>query len=157
MLDISAKLQAALKRALNKVFPIENRSVKTCSILSSADLVPASKPEFGDFQINCALALAKEIKQPPRHIAKLIIDSLLTDEEFLKICNTPIIAGPGFINLTINPKTLISEIYIRLNDERLGVPQKKFSTSMKEEEEEEEEENQSSSLFILIRERKGGG
>ncbi len=134
MIEISTKLEEALNRALLKIFPKEGRSTTTSTILTSTNLVPASKPEFGDFQINCALALAKEIKQPPRQIAQQIADELQKDNYFLKICNTPIIAGPGFINISINSKTLISEIYSRLNDNRLGVPLKKFNPTNKKEE-----------------------
>ena len=128
MLEISARLEEALNRAFIKVFPQEDRSSKTSSILAGSNLVPASKPEFGDFQINCALSLAKEIKQPPRDIAQQIANQLQKDNDFVKICKPPVIAGPGFINLSINSKTLISEIHFRLNDKRLGVPLKKFST-----------------------------
>ncbi|WP_269609481.1 arginine--tRNA ligase [Prochlorococcus marinus] len=128
MLEISTKLEEALNRAFIKIFPKEDRSSKTSSILIGSNLVPASKPEFGDFQINCALSLAKEIKQPPRDIAQQIADQLQKDNDFVKICNPPLIAGPGFINLSINSKTLISEIHFRLNDKRLGVPLKKFNT-----------------------------
>ncbi len=136
MLEISAKLEEALNRALAKIFPKEDRSPTTFSILENTNLVPASKPEFGDFQINCALALAKEIKQPPRQIAQQIADQLRKDNVFTKICKEPIIAGPGFINLSINAETLISEIYNRLNDKRLGVPLKEFNPKKKEKEEE---------------------
>ncbi len=128
MLKISTKLEEILNRALVKIFPKENRSPKTSLILKDANLLPASKPEFGDFQINCALALAKEVKEPPREIAKKVANELQKDNDFLEICNTPIIAGPGFINISINSKTLISEIHIRLNDKRLGVPLKEFGT-----------------------------
>ena len=133
MLKVSDKLEEALTKALLKVFPKEARNTNTSSILTKANLVPASKPEFGDFQINCALALAKEIKLPPREIAQKIVDQLQKDNDFLKLCNAPIIAGPGFINLSINSETLISEIYFRLNDQRLGVPVKKFNPGNKEE------------------------
>ena len=128
MLEISARLEEAINRAFIKVFPKEEQSSKTSSILTGTNLVPASKPEFGDFQINCALSLAKELKQSPRAIAKQIADQLQKDNDFVQICNPPIIAGPGFINLSINSKTLISEIHFRLNDKRLGVPLKKFSS-----------------------------
>ncbi len=133
MLEISTKLEEALNRAFIKIFPKEGRSSKTSSILTGSNLVPASKPEFGDFQINCALSLAKEIKQPPRDIAQQIADQLQEDDDFVKICNPPLIAGPGFINLSIKSKTLISEIHFRLNDKRLGVPLKKFSSNQIEE------------------------
>ncbi len=128
MLEISARVEEALNRACIKVFPIENRNSKTSSILTGPNLVPASKPEYGDFQINCAFSLAKEIKQPPREIAQQIADELKKDNDFIKICNPPLIAGPGFINLSVNSKTLISEIHFRLNDKRLGVPLKNFSS-----------------------------
>ena len=134
MLEISARLEEALNRAFIKVFPKEDRSSKTSSILTGSNLVPASKPEFGDFQINCALSLAKEINRPPRDIAQQIAKQLQQDNDFVRICNPPLIAGPGFINLSINSKTLISEIHFRLNDKRLGVPLKKFSTDKIEEE-----------------------
>ena len=133
MLEISARLEEALNRAFIKVFPQEDRSSKTSSVLKGSNLVPASKPEFGDFQINCALSLAKEIKRPPRDIAQQIANQLQKDNDFVRICNPPLIAGPGFINLSINSKTLISEIHFRLNDKRLGVPLKKFSTDKIEE------------------------
>ena len=133
MLEISARLEEALNRAFTKVFPQEDRSSKTSSVLKGSNLVPASKPEFGDFQINCALSLAKEIKRPPRDIAQQIANQLQKDNDFVRICNPPQIAGPGFINLSINSKTLISEIHFRLNDKRLGVPLKKFSTDKIEE------------------------
>ncbi len=134
MLEISTRLEEALNRAFIKIFPKEDRSSKTSAILTASNLVPASKPEFGDFQINCALSLAKEIKQPPRDIAKQIADQLQKDNDFVKICNPPLIAGPGFINLSINSKTLISEIHFRLSDKRLGVPLKKFTRRKIEEE-----------------------
>ncbi len=131
MLEITAKLEKSLDRVLVNIFPIEDRSPKTTSILSSKILVPATKPEFGDFQINCALALAKEINQPPRDIAHKLANELQKDNDFLNICNAPTVAGPGFINLSVNSKTLISEIHFRLSDKRLGVPLKKHFSSQK--------------------------
>ena len=128
MLEISARLEEALNRTFIKVFQKGDRSSKTSSILTGSNLVPASKPEFGDFQINCALSLAKEIKQPPRDIAQQIADQLQKDNDFVQLCNPPLIAGPGFINLSINSKTIISVIHFRINDKRLGVPLKKFSS-----------------------------
>ena len=102
MLEISARLEKALNRAFIKVFPQEDRSSKTSSILTGSNLVPASKPEFGDFQINCALSLAKEIKQPPRDIAQQIANQLQKDNDIVRICKPPLIAGPGFINISVN-------------------------------------------------------
>ena len=133
MLTISTILEEALDKAFNEVFPKEGRSSRTSSILTGSNLVPASKQEFGDFQINSALSLAKEMKRPPRHLAQEIVDQLQKNNDFVKICNPPLIAGPGFINLSINTKTLISEIKCRFGDKRLGVPIKKFNRKKNEE------------------------
>ena len=85
-------------------------------------LAPASKPEFGDFQANGALPLAKPLKQAPRQIATAIVEQLQADPAFTDLCLEPQIAGPGFINLTIRPERLAAEVSARLGDERLGVP-----------------------------------
>ncbi|MGB7564102.1 MAG: arginine--tRNA ligase, partial [Prochlorococcaceae cyanobacterium] len=84
-------------------------------------LAPASKPEFGDFQANGALALAKGLGQPPRQIAAAIASQLAADPSFSELCLEPEIAGPGFINLTLRPERLAAELAARLGDPRLGV------------------------------------
>ena len=84
-------------------------------------LAPASKPEFGDFQANGALPLAKPLGQPPRQIAAAIVAELVADPAFTELCLEPAIAGPGFINLTLRPERLTTEVASRLGDARLGV------------------------------------
>ncbi|MCH2135391.1 MAG: arginine--tRNA ligase [Phycisphaerales bacterium] len=67
---------------------------------------PAGKPEFGDFQCNGALGLAKRLSRPPREVAQALIDAVdLTD-----LCEPPDIAGPGFINLRLSPQALAGAI-----------------------------------------------
>ena len=85
-------------------------------------LAPASKPEFGDFQANGALPLAKPLGQPPRAIATAIVEQLKADSAFNELCLEPQIAGPGFINITLRPEQLALEVQTRLGDQRLGVP-----------------------------------
>ena len=85
-------------------------------------LVGASKPEFGDFQANGALPLAKPLRQSPRAIASAIVAELKMDPGFAELCGEPEIAGPGFINLTLRPARLVQELAERLGDPRLGVP-----------------------------------
>lgn len=86
-------------------------------------VVNASNPQFGDYQSNIALSLAKPLKQSPRAIASQIIDSLnITD-----ICQTPTIAGPGFINLSLQPSFLEQKISQMQKDSRLGVAKAKPS------------------------------
>ena len=82
-------------------------------------LVAASKPEFGDFQANGALPLAKPLKQAPRQIATAIVEQLQADPVWTCLASD---RWPGFINLTIRPERLAAEVSARLGDERLGVP-----------------------------------
>ena len=90
-------------------------------IAPDPQLAPASKPEFGDFQANGALPLAKPLGQPPRQIAAAIVAELNADPAFTELCLEPAIAGPGFINLTLRPERLTTEVASRLGDARLGV------------------------------------
>ena len=80
-------------------------------------LVPASNPKFGDYQSNVALSLTKQLGQPPRAIAEKIIQQL----DVTEICQTPVIAGPGFINLTLKPAYLEAQLSNIQVDPRLGV------------------------------------
>jgi arginyl-tRNA synthetase len=80
-------------------------------------LVLASNPKFGDYQCNAAMSLTKQLKQPPRAIAAAIIENL----EIGDICETPSIAGPGFINLTLKSVYLEAEVNAIAADPRLGI------------------------------------
>ncbi len=80
-------------------------------------IVPASNPKFGDYQSNVALALSKRLKQPPRAIA----ESLLQYLDVVDICQSPSIAGPGFINLSLKPAYLEERLREIHTDPRLGV------------------------------------
>lgn len=80
-------------------------------------LVPASNPKFGDYQSNAALSLTKKLGKPPRAIAESIIQHLDVSD----ICETPSVAGPGFINFTLKPAYLEAQLSIIQADSRLGV------------------------------------
>jgi arginyl-tRNA synthetase len=116
MLRIAQALDTQLREAMQRAFP-------EVDALLDPQLAPASKPEFGDFQANGALPLAKPLKQAPRQIAGAIVEALQADPAFIDLCLEPQIAGPGFINLTIRPECLAAEVSARLGDPRLGVPE----------------------------------
>ena len=80
-------------------------------------VVPATNPKFGDYQSNVALPLASQLKQKPRAIASAIVDKL----EVADLCEPPEIAGPGFINLRIQPAYLEAQLQAIQSDPRLGV------------------------------------
>jgi arginyl-tRNA synthetase len=80
-------------------------------------LVAASNPKFGDYQSNVALSLSKQLGQPPRAIAEKLIQQL----DVIDICQPPVVAGPGFINLTLKPAYLEAQLSAIQSDPRLGV------------------------------------
>jgi arginyl-tRNA synthetase len=65
-------------------------------------LVEASRPEFGDFQINGVMAAAKLLKTNPRELATKVIANL----DLSGIADKLEIAGPGFINISLDNKFL---------------------------------------------------
>ncbi len=83
----------------------------------SIQIVPASNPQFGDYQWNGALPLAKALKQKPRDIAQKVLENLDVSE----ICETPEIAGPGFLNFRLKTSWLETALDLARLDERLGV------------------------------------
>ena len=115
MLSLSQTLENQLREAISRAFPELDVDI-------DPKFAPASKPEFGDFQVNGALPLARYLRQAPRQIAKAIVDQLQLDTDFSELCLDPRIDGPGFINLTIRPDRLLKEFLNRLGDKRLGVP-----------------------------------
>jgi len=80
----------------------------------------ATKPEFGDFQFNGAMALAKALKKNPREIAGMIVESL----DLTGVISKAEIAGPGFINLWLNPEWIADSCGKAQGDARLGIGKK---------------------------------
>ena len=74
-------------------------------------------PKFGDFQVNCAMPLAKQLGKLPRDVATEIIDHLDVSD----CCETPEIAGPGFINLRLRDEWIANRVSQIAGDNRLGV------------------------------------
>jgi arginyl-tRNA synthetase len=122
MLCIAHLLEAQLRAAMERAFPEAAAQASAAGRPLDPQLSPASKPEFGDFQANGALPLAKPLGQPPRQIAQAIVAQLSADPAFAELCLEPVIAGPGFINLTLRPERLTAAVADRLGDPRLGVP-----------------------------------
>ena len=122
MLRIAQTLNGQLRAAMERAFPEAAQRASVAGQALDPQLAPASKPEFGDFQANGALPLAKPLGQPPRAIAQAIVAQLASEPAFAQLCLEPVIAGPGFINLTLRPERLAAEVGARLADPRLGVP-----------------------------------
>jgi arginyl-tRNA synthetase len=80
---------------------------------------PTTDPKFGDFQINGALPLGKELKRPPRELAQPIAEALAGVDAIDKAG----VAGPGFVNIYLATDWIGSKLTEALRDAaRDGVP-----------------------------------
>lgn len=104
-----------LKSQINNV--IKDTFLKAGIEYEPMSVSEATKPEFGDYQFNGAMALSKKLSKNPREIAQMILDSLSLTGMLTKAE----IAGPGFINLWLNPFWLATECKQALHAKRLGV------------------------------------
>ncbi|MBL5930848.1 arginine--tRNA ligase [Lelliottia amnigena] len=84
----------------------------------------SAKVQFGDYQANGVMAVAKKLGMPPRQLAELV----LTHLDLNGIANKVEIAGPGFINIFLEPAFLASHVDAALKSDRLGVAQPKAET-----------------------------
>jgi arginyl-tRNA synthetase len=79
---------------------------------------PCADPKFGDYQANGVMAAAKQRKDNPRALAEKIARQL----DVAGICESPTVAGAGFINFKLTPDFVAQQIAAAAGDERLGVP-----------------------------------
>ena len=63
----------------------------------NANVVTTSKPEFGDYQANGGMAIAKILGSNPREFAQLVVNDLANKSD--PIIAKMEVAGPGFINI----------------------------------------------------------
>jgi len=78
---------------------------------------PTQDDSFGDYQANCAMPLGKKLGKPPREIATELADKV----DLAGLCGDIEVAGPGFINLTLAPDYIKSELSAAFVDDRLGI------------------------------------
>lgn len=97
---LKEKIESIFKESISKSL----KSGTLGELKKVPDTIPieiTKNPEHGDKAISIAMKLTKEAKIAPRNIAQTIVDNL-AQESFEKID----IAGPGFINLTLNWRIL---------------------------------------------------
>ena len=95
MATIRATLDQLISEALSQV-----SGISECRAIVN----PASRPEFGDYQANGVMAVAKQLKKNPREIAQAVCQRLDTGQ----LVERYEVAGPGFINIYLSD-TWLSE------------------------------------------------
>ncbi|MGL4540765.1 MAG: arginine--tRNA ligase [Candidatus Rhabdochlamydia sp.] len=117
MTNLISLIEEKATQAIIKQFPSLDL------ILLQAEITQSTQPQFGHYQCNSALKIAKVLKINPRQIAKQIADAIdLYDELGCRMIEKIEIAGAGFINIFLSPAFLAKRIESLLLDERLGVP-----------------------------------
>jgi arginyl-tRNA synthetase len=92
MQSIEIELKKAIQQAIQKSFDLE------VFLEQIAIEIPKNK-DHGDFSSNVAMQLTRTLKQNPRNIATQITEAL--DKESCSVSSMEI-AGPGFINFTLD-------------------------------------------------------
>ncbi|WP_131076399.1 arginine--tRNA ligase [Klebsiella quasipneumoniae] len=77
----------------------------------------SAKVQFGDYQANGVMAVAKKLGMAPRQLAEQVLSHL----DLNGIASKVEIAGPGFINIFLDPAFLADNVNRALQSERLGV------------------------------------
>lgn len=77
----------------------------------------SSKAQFGDYQANGIMGAAKKLGINPREFAQKVLDNL----DFTGTADKLEIAGPGFINIFLNPTWLAQNAQHALADDKLGI------------------------------------
>ena len=106
------KLKQQISSVINNALIKSNIEVDTPIVINEA-----TKVEFGDYQYNGVMGLAKKLKKNPREIAQEVVSNINLDGIISKVE----VAGPGFINITLSDTILSNEITSILNDDRLGI------------------------------------
>ncbi|MBS0603684.1 MAG: arginine--tRNA ligase [Verrucomicrobia bacterium] len=113
--DLFEKADGAIRSAFGSV-------VEDPKLLES-EVTPSTQAQFGHYQCNSALKIGKALRISPREAAEKIVANFDTKAaNGSEMISKLEIAGPGFINITLAPAFLASQIDILLSDERLGVP-----------------------------------
>lgn len=107
---LGAKFQSAIARAFSDVEAARN---------ADPLISPSKNPQFGDFQSNAAMSLAKVVGLSPRDVAKRIVENIDISDIATPLTEASI-AGPGFINIALKPDSLAA-LLTNLDTPTLGI------------------------------------
>ncbi|WP_409159556.1 arginine--tRNA ligase [Pectobacterium sp. B2J-2] len=84
---------------------------------SEAQIRQSAKAQFGDYQANGVMAVAKKLGMPPRQLAEKVVQLLALEG----IAEKTEIAGPGFINIFLDKQWVMRQVENALNAPKLGL------------------------------------
>lgn len=81
----------------------------------------SGKPQFGDYQANGVMSVAKKLGTNPREFAQKVLDELAKNQALGGIADKLEIAGPGFINIFLDKAFLAKSAHTARTSVRLGL------------------------------------
>lgn len=99
------------------------QSEESKAILTLSDTIPeitqSTQPQFGHYQCNSSMRLAKKLKKNPREVAQAIVMQM--NQHNSPMIDKVEIAGPGFINIWLKAEYLSQVLNAMLANDKLGV------------------------------------
>ena len=116
--DVSSRtrdlLNNGVRLGLNNAFGPDAKDVDP--------MVITSKGDYGDYQCNVALPLAKTLKMKPKELAEKLILAIQADAAMSKLIRSMDVSGPGFINIHLSDDYMRQKLATMLqNSDRLGI------------------------------------
>ncbi len=106
-MQIKSKLNSIIAKGLESA----NLNGDTISV------VEATRPQFGDYQFNGIMKIAKSLRRNPRELANIVVGSIDKSD----IIDRVEVAGAGFINIWISNSWIERSISSIVGDDRVGV------------------------------------
>ena len=106
--SVQSKVAEAILKALELA---KNSKVLECEVPTKLTLERPKNRDHGDYATSVALTLAKQANLQPRVIAQVIIDNLTRNDLLASAGISKVeIAGPGFINITLETASQAADI-----------------------------------------------
>ena len=99
--NIFARVREATLVAMRRIVPDLPDEV-----LARVEVSPAREASHGDMATNAAMVAAKPARQPPKALAEALAAALADGPDVLSAAS----AGPGFVNLSLRPASLIATV-----------------------------------------------
>jgi len=116
MIPIVDILREKFRSAISSIYP------DLQELESVLEVVQSTQAKFGHYQCNSAMKLAKLVQKKPREIAEALTGALdRNDAHGNPMISSLEIAGPGFINITIEPAFISNYVDHMLKGANLGV------------------------------------
>lgn len=109
-----AALDALARDAMRRAFP-------ELDDVPDPDVRPTADARFGDYQVNGILPLAKRLKDNPRKLAERFVAAFASDTDHGPMCLPLEIAGPGFVNVRLDPTWVAGVAGLSAADPRAAV------------------------------------